>query len=293
MKITHTAGMVVLAALAAGGCKKSDDGAAAQAATRAAEQYVREGNDATRRLVEGLTGVISRAAPTVAPTLGDPARAREALRALHDDRTPMGRDLALYPTSFVAAVNADGTVVAADLREQGDALSGKDVRTAFPCVAQALSGTAATCSGALTLREGEPTRAYAVTAVPMESSGDGGTSRGALIGVMNLARMAQAVRQSLDLDHRRDRVQLSVAYWVNHRLVPLPDDPDVAVAWRVPQSLVARLPADTGTRVESGGTATFHFTENEGRMQWGAAAAPTPVLGQGAGLVVYRGNLPL
>lgn len=292
MKITHTAGMVVLAALAAG-CKKGDDGAAARAATQAAEQYVREGNEATRRLVEGLRDVIVRAAPTVAPTLGDAARAREALRELHNDRTPLGRDFALYPTSFVAAVNADGTVVAADLREQGDPLSGKDVRGSFPCVAQALSGTAASCSGVLTLAEGQPNRAYAVTAVPMESNGDAGATRGALIGVMNLARMAQAVRQSLDLDHRRDRVQLSVGYWVNHRLWPLPDDPDVAVAWRVPQTLVARLPGDLGARVEAGGAATFHFTENEGRMQWGAAAAPTPVLGQGAGLVVYRGSLPM
>lgn len=288
-----TAGVGLLAvAMVSLGCKKKENGAAALAAIQGAQRYVAEGNQSTQRLVDGLTGVLTRAAPALAPTMGQADRARSALRALHDDTTAMGRDMALYPTSFVALVGAGGRVIAADVQEGRDPLTGKDLRAAFGCVAQALGGTASHCAGTLDLAAGGPARAYSVTAVPLEASGDAGAGRGALVGMMNLARVAQSIRRALDNDHRADRVQLAVGFWVNDRVVPSPDDPDVAQAWRVPQTLLSKLPREFASRIGSGAV-TFHFTENQGQMQWGGAASPSPSLGPHTALIVYRGTLPL
>lgn len=264
-----------------------------EAATRA-RAHVREGLEATGRLTNGLQAVLLGAAPTVVTSIADPidvARVRNRLRDLHDDRSATGRQLSLYPTHFVAVVGLDGKGLAGDIEASRDYLPGLDLRTPLACVGAALGGTAGTCAGDFVPMQGAPARAYMVAAVPLRATADGPVV-GALVGAMTYGRVAQAIREALNVSTLRDRVQLAVGFWHGGRLVPSGrENNDVTAAMLVPDSLVRRVPGNTGARLARGEAFTFTFAENNGAMQWGAAVAPAPALGAGDGLMVFRAPL--
>lgn len=290
MKLTSRS-LALAAVLSA--CSRGPDHAAAVEAARRATSHLDEGRAAVDRLSNGLRAALQKATVQVGATLVAPvdeARVRNTLRDLHDDRTDVGRDLSLYPTRFLAAVGADHHAVAGDRTPDQDYLKGRDLVTSFPCVAQALAGEAAGCVGEMSLGEGQPTRQYLVQAIPTRGMPDGAPN-GALVGAITLGTMAKSIRQALDLQTARDRVQLSVGFWYHDRIVPSGGDNDVVQSFLVPDSLVRRLPSGTAAKLATGRPFTFTFDENEGRMQWGAAVGPVPALGPGVGMVIYRAPL--
>jgi hypothetical protein len=58
----------------------------------------------------------------------------------------------------------------------------------------------------------------------------------------------------------------------------------------VPEPLLRAIPADIAARAGREAV-TFTFTENAGRLQWGAAASPAASLGPGDALLVFRAPL--
>ncbi len=94
-------------------------------------------------LERGVAGVRAAAAK-IAPgfAVEDPVRRRRevraALRILR--QPPRGiEELMLSPIAFVAAVDADGTVIARDVAEEHDRMAGFDAAAAFPMVRRALA----------------------------------------------------------------------------------------------------------------------------------------------------------
>lgn len=275
------------------GCSKGGGEAVGREAATQAQAHVREGLAAVGRLTNGLQAVLVDGAPTIAATIVEPldvARVRNRLRDLHDDRTATGRQLSLYPTWFVAAVGADGKGLAGDQEAGRDYIPGLDLRAGFACVGGALTGTAGSCTGDLVTTEGAAARGYMLSAVPLRATPDGPVV-GALVGAMTYGRVAKAVREALNITTLRDRVQLSVGFWHGGRVVPSRLDNDVPAALLVPDSLLPRIPGNLGARLAHGESFTFTFEENQGAMQWGAAAAPAPTLGPGDGLIVFRAPL--
>ena len=275
------------------GCSNGREDAVGREAATRARAHVREGLEAAGRLTNGLQTVLVVAAPTVVTAIADPidvARVSNRLRDLHDDRSATGRQLSLYPTHFVAVVGLDGKGIAGDIEAARDYLPNLDLRAPFACVGAALGGTAGMCTGDFVTMPGAPSRAYMISAVPLRAT-EGGAVVGALVGAMTYGRVAQAIRQALNVTTLRERVQLAVGFWHGGRLVPSGRDNDVPAGMLVPDALVPRVPGNTGARVARGEAFLFNFSENNGAMQWGAAVAPAPALGPGDGLMVFRAPL--
>ncbi len=281
---------VVMAVALTPGCRGGGDPADGRAAADAARGHVNEGRDAVERLATGLLAVMDRSAPQVGAALAssDVARVRNTLRGLHEDRGGIARDLSLYPTWFIAAVNPSGRGVAGDRAPDRDYLVGKDLGGAFPCVRETLGdGRSRTCVGELSSAEGQEARPFLATVAV--TRGIDGATNGAVLATLTFGHMAKAIRQMLNVRTARDRVQLAVGIWYRGRLWPSGRDNDVAQAWLVPPALARRVPSDAQSRVARG--FTFTFDESEGRLQWGAAVGPLARLGAGAGLTVFRATV--
>lgn len=275
------------------GCSKGGGDAVAREAATRAQANVREGLGAVGRLTSGLQAALASSAQPVGAAIVEPldvARVRNRVRDLHDDRSASGRQLSLYPTWFIAAVGLDGKGLAGDQEPARDYIPGLDLGERFPCVRAALQGTAGSCTGDLVTTEGAAARGYMLSAVPLRATTDGPVV-GALVGAMTYGRVAKAIREALNVSTLRERVQLSVGFWHGGRVVPSGVDNDVPAALLVPDSLLPRIPSNLGARLARGESFTFTFSENQGAMQWGAAAAPAPTLSQGDGLIVFRAPL--
>jgi hypothetical protein len=236
------------------------------------------------------------------------ARVRNRLLDLHDDHTEVGRDLTLYPTWFIAAVGTDGKAIAADRTPDHDFLPGRDLGSMFPCVRAALAGTGGSCSGVMPAAGDVPERTYLVAAQPTRgplpsapaADGDAGAPtpapegvNGVVVAAINYGRVAKAVRELLNLSTARERVQLYVGLVRAGQVMPSGrNNSDVAAAFLVPDSLVPRVPRDLDARLAQGnGSTTFTFAENNGQLQWGAAAGRVPSLDAETSLVVFRTSL--
>lgn len=275
-----------LALLAA--CQKTPDPAIGREAATRAQAHVASGRAATERLTQGLARTLEGAGAPVGAAFADPARLRRALRELHDDRSDIGRALSLYPTSFIAAVRPDGKAAASDREATPDPVADKDLGAAFPCVRAALAGTAGTCAGQFSLTAGAERRWF-VAVTPARAATDGPVV-GVVLAGMTFGNIARAVRGALDLETARDGVQLAVGILHAGRTYPAGADNDVPPAFLVRPPLVREIPADASERAPREAV-TFTFSQNDGRMQWGAAAGPAPTLGEGAALVVFRAPL--
>ncbi len=293
MKIRTTllAAMVSLSA-----CQSRPDPAIGRAAVAKAREHVNEGRDGVERLARGFSEVIDKVARAMGPTMAEAtnvARVRNRLRLdMHDERSEIGRDLTLYPTWFLAAAGTDGKGIAGDRAPENDFLPGRDLAGAFPCVRAALQGTGGTCVGEMSSGEGQAPRVYLVTAHPTRAA-EGAPVNGVIVGAITYGRLAKAVRELLNLRTAQDHAQLYVGLWYDGRMIPSGTrDNDVVAAYLVPDSLLPRVPRDLDARVTAGnGSATFQFDENNGQMQWGAAAGRVPSLGDRTSLVVFRTSL--
>jgi hypothetical protein len=286
-------GLALVAAGVMAACGRGADPAAGRAAAAKAAEHVNEGREGVERLAHGFTDVMTKVARAMGPAVAEPgnvARGRpRLLHDMHDDRTEVGRDLTLYPTWFLAAVGTDGKGIAGDRAPEQDFIPGKDLAAAFPCVRAALQGTGGTCVGEMASGEGQTPRVYLVAAQPTRAA-EGGPINGAVVGTITYGRLAKAVRELLNLRVGRDRVQLYVGFSYDGRVIPSGTrDNDVAAAYLVPDSLLPRVPRDLDAQVTAGhGAATFTFSENDGQMQWGAAAGRVPSLGDRTSLLVFR-----
>lgn len=270
-----------------GACEKQGDPSVGREAAERARAHVASGRAATERLTQGLTRTIEGAATPVGAAMADATRLRRALRDLHDDRTEIGRALSLYPTSFIAAVRPDGKAAASDREATPDPAADKDLGAAFPCVRAALQGAAGSCAGQFSLTQGSERRWF-VAVTP--ARGADGAVVGAVVAAMTFGNIAKAVRGALNIETARDNVQLAVGLLHEGRTYPSGNDNDVPAAFLVDAPLVRALPQDASARAARE-VITFQFAQNEGRLQWGAAAGPVPSLGEGASLVVFRAPL--
>jgi hypothetical protein len=268
--------------------------AVANEAARAATGHVDRGRTSVSTLSDGLLATLGRCATPVGQRLGapvDPARVRNGLRDLHEERSSLGRELSFYPTRFLAALGTDGKAIASDKAPEQDTLPGRDVGAAFPCATAALQGRPGTCVAEFSPRDGEPPRVFLLAAQPTRAV-EGGPVLGALVGAVSLASLARSLRTDLDVRTVHDGVQLRVGFLVGDRVVPSGTDNTVQEAYLVPDTLVPRIPRDTWTKLQAtAGRFTFTFTENDGRFQWGAAVGTVPALGDRVALVVFRSPL--
>lgn len=271
-----------------GACGRQGDPAVGAAAAERARAHVASGRAATERLTQGLSRTIDGASAPVGAAMADPVRLRRALRDLHDDRTDIGRALSLYPTSFIAAVRPDGKAAASDREATPDPVADKDLGAAFPCVRAALQGTAGACAGQFSLTQGLERRWF-VAVTPARATADGPVV-GAVLAAMTFGNVAKAVRGALNIETARDNVQLVVGILHDGRTYPSGSDNDVPSAFLVRDPLLRVIPQGTSDRAARE-VVTFTFAQNDGRMQWGAAAGPVPTLGDGASLLVYRAPL--
>lgn len=271
-------------------CAKKPDPAIGRQAAERARAHVASGRAATERLTQGLARDLAGAGAPIATALasGDPTRLGRALRDLHEGQSVIGRALSLYPTSFIAAVGADGKALASDRSATPDPLRDKDLGAAFPCVRVALGGTAGTCAGTFGLTAGIERRWF-VAVTPARVSAEGPVT-GAVVAAMTFGNVAKAVRGALDLETSREGVQLAVGILHAGRTYPAGADNDVPAHFLVREPLVQQIPAGTSERAAQA-EVTFTFSQNEGRLQWGAAAGPVPSLGPGASLLVFRAPL--
>lgn len=273
----------VLALSLLGACEKAADPSIGREAAQRAAANVTSGLRGVDRLTSGLGRAMQGASAPVGAAMADAARLRRALRDLHDDRTPMGQELSLYPTSFIAAVRPDGKAAASDRDATPDPVAEKDLAEVFPCVRAALQGTAGSCAGQFSLVEGAQRRWF-VAVVPARDAG--GEVTGAVLAAMTFGNVAKAVRTALDMETTRDGVQLSVGILHEGRTYPAGADNDVPGHFLVRAPLVRAVPASFAAAAGRGAQ-TFNFTEGA-RMQWGVASAPAASLGEGAALVVFR-----
>lgn len=282
---------IVSAAALAAACTRRPDPAIGRNAAQQAIANAREGADSVGRLADGLVAVTAKGARVLGPLLAapvDPARVRNSLRIdMHDDHTDVGRDLTMYPTWFLAAVGPDGRGIAGDRDPERDFLVGKNLSAAFPCVAAALRGDGGRCVGELASAEGQAPRVYLVAAQP--ARGDDAAVRGAFVTAINFSRLAKAVRETLNLRTAGESVQLHVGFLRAGRVLPSGADNDVAQAYLIPDGFLRRVPRGLEADARRA-PATFTFSENDGRMHWGAAALPVPAL-EDTAVIVFRAPL--
>jgi hypothetical protein len=282
------------AVLLAVGCDRGPNPAIGQQASAKASEHVNEGRDGVDRLAQGFLTVMGKVAVDLRPSMADTtnvARIRNRLwHDLHDDHTDVGRDLTLYPTFFLSATGTDGKGIAGDRSPEQDFLPGKDLAGTFPCVRAALNGTGGTCVGEMSSMQGQPPRVYLIASQPIRAQDDGPVV-GAAVGAITFTRLSKAVRELLNLRTVRDHVQIYVGFSHNGRLIPSGTvDNDIAAAFLIPDALVPKVPRDVIERT-AGGTHTFTFSQNDGRMQWGGAAGRVPTLGNSTAIVVFRAPL--
>lgn len=275
------------------GCDKNDP-AAGQAAARKAQEHADHGREDIDNVLRSLTGAVGHAAPLLSASMATPgnvARVRNTVRDMHNDTTAIGREMAFVPAFFLAAVGADGKGIAGDRDPDRDFVHGLDLGAAFPCVRQALSGTAASCVGEIETVAGAPPRTFLISAAPV-TQGDGGAVGGAMVGAVTLGGLAKSIRIDLEARSTRERVQLSVGILRGRRVFPAGTDSDVVAMYLVPPALVRQVPSDAPQRLARGnGRFTFTFSENNGQQQWGAGVASVPMLGDNAAVVVFRTDL--
>lgn len=283
------AAMAGVATATVGGCDRKPDDAAGRRSVERAARLADEGKGAIDRLVTGLQATIVRAAPAMATAMVAPldeGRVRNAVRDLGDAQTEVGRELSLYPANFRVAIDPSGHAKARDAAAADDRMMGMDMAALFPCVRAALQGTAGTCVGEMPVAEGHPTRVYVLAVAPVR--GESGVL-GALAAGMSFGKLAQAVRGALDQRVASERAQVVVGILRGDRLLPSGRDSDVVERFLVPDAIVRLTPANRAARLQQGnGRFSFTFAQNDGRQQWGAAAAAAPPLGSDAAVLVYH-----
>jgi hypothetical protein len=186
------------------------------------------------------TGVV-KAAAKIAPgfAVADPAKResqiRTALRILQQPKKGIDEFVA-SPMSFLAAIGADGIVIARD-REQ-DRMTGQDFKSRFEVVRKALEGTSATGLGEFFAEDPEAPSSWSILfAAP--SMRDGRVV-GAVLAGIPLSRLAQRLSRQFRVEAARGD-PVWVYLYKGNRLFHWDTPPEVDALIRDPVARAAGL----------------------------------------------------
>ena len=164
-------------------------------------------------LDDGLAGVRA-AAERLAPgfAVEDPARRegdlRAGLRLVQRPTRQRVPALMTLPSTFLAAVDPDGTVIARDANE--DRMRGFDLAGAAPVVRRALDGSAGYALSSLpSLLENDPPSVTVIFAAPVRHEG---RVVGAVAGGLPLWRITQQLSRQLQLENAEETRQGEIVW---------------------------------------------------------------------------------
>ena len=186
---------------------------------------------------------VAKAAARLAPgfAVENPERreseVRAALRILQQPKKGIDEFVA-SPMSFLAAVGADGVVVARD--REPDRMAGQDFKTRFDVVRQALRGTAATGLGEFYAEDPKAPSSWSILfAAP--STKDGKVV-GAVLAGIPLSRLAQRLSRQFRVEQAAGDPVWVYLYKAN-RLFHWDTPPEVDAMVRNPSARAERLAA--------------------------------------------------
>lgn len=194
---------------------------------------------------------VAKAAAKLAPgfAVEDPARreseVRAALRILQQPKRGIDEFVA-SPMSFLAAVGADGIVIARD--REPDRMAGQDFKSRFEVVRQALRGTAATGLGEFYAEDPEAPSSWSILfAAPSLKDGK---VVGAVLAGIPLSRLAQRLSRQFRVEHAGDD-PVWVYLYKGSRLFHWDTPPEVDAMVRTPSARAERLAASPSGYTET------------------------------------------
>ncbi len=186
---------------------------------------------------------VAKAAARLAPgfSVENPERreseVRAALRILQQPKKGIDEFVA-SPMSFLAAVGADGVVVARD--REPDRMAGQDFKTRFEVVRQALGGTASTGLGEFYAEDPKAPSSWSILfAAPSMKNGQ---VVGAVLAGIPLSRLAQRLSRQFRVEQAAGDPVWVYLYKAN-RLFHWDTPPEVDAMVRNPSARAERLAA--------------------------------------------------
>jgi len=219
----------------------------------------------------------------VEPPASREAQMRVALRRVQE--LPRGiAGLVVSPISFLAAVDADGTVIARDVGDEDDTMQGQDFAERFPPVAAGLeSGTPQMALVTFDTEENaeeDVNRSSLMFVGPAHRNGE---VAGAAVCGIPLWREAQRLSRQIRVD-LAPQIEAGLIVWV---LMYQGDD--LIVPPDAPTEITSQLP-DQATLFAKLDQEPNGFTGEFNAFQkwYGYAVVPTPSFGEDVGIIVLR-----
>jgi hypothetical protein len=239
--------------------------------------------DDVARTRRGLTTAAERFAGgfVVANEATREQQMRTALRRVQD---PAARSLAIpefvtTPASFLAAVGADGHVIARDTRREDDHMMGEPFGERYPVIARALSEARAGYElGEFPALEGESSWSV-LFAHPSRREG---RTVGVMIAGIPLWRLAQRLSRQLALDNASEQGAI-LWVWIYKGDRVFAPQPGLDLEQLVPGPAAREQGFATSPRGYTGEVQQF------GRW-YAYGVVPLPILGEDVGMVVFRSD---
>jgi hypothetical protein len=270
-------GILLLAVALLTGCE--DDAALARGRTQLRDvDYPRVQALIQEDLQKHQAGVL-KAAEKLAPgfELGDPAaresQLRAALRILQQPKKGIDEFVA-SPMSFLAAIGADGRVIARD--RETDRMKGQDFKERFEVVRKALGGTAATGLGEFYAADPSAPSSWSILfAAPSIREGQ---VQGVVLAGIPLSRLAQRLRRQFRVE-QAEGAPVWVYLYKGNRLFYWDTPPEVDALVRDPEArskALARSPAGYTEKVRLQGALQVY------------GVFPLRLLGPDVGTIIFR-----
>jgi hypothetical protein len=221
-------------------------GCESRAAVERTETKLREADSArvqalVQQDLENHQAGVVKAAAKIAPgfAVEDPekreAQIRAALKILQQPKKGIDEFVA-SPMSFLAAIGADGIVIARDRDE--DRMTGKDFKTRFDVVRHALDGTAATGLGEFFAKNPDAPSSWSILfAAPSIRDGE---VVGAVLAGIPLSRLAQRLSRQFRVEQSAG-APVWVYLYKGDRLFHWDTPPEVDALIRDPNERAKRL----------------------------------------------------
>jgi len=270
-------GILLLAVAALSGCEDSAAVERTQTQLRDVD-YPRVQALLEQDLAQHQVGVV-KAAAKLAPgfAVRDPAarekQVRAALRILQQPKKGIDEFVA-SPMSFLAAVGADGVVIARD--REPDRMRGQDFKTRFEVLRQALDGTAATGLGEFYAEDPEAPSSWSILfAAPSLRDGQ---VVGAVLAGIPLSRMAQRLSRQFRVE-QKEGASVWVYLYKGERIFHWDTPPQVDVLIRDPVARAKGLAASPAGYTEK--------VRLQGDLQV-YGVFPLALLGPDVGTIIFR-----
>ena len=222
---------------------------------------------------------VAKAAEKLAPgfAVEDAAKresqVRAALRILQQPKKGIDEFVA-SPMSFLAAIGADGIVIARD--REPDRMAGQDFQTRFEQVREALGGTASTGLGEFFAKDPSAPSSWSILfAAPSVRDGK---VVGAVLAGIPLSRLAQRLSRQLRVE-QREGVPVWVYLYKSERLFHWDTPPEVDELVRDPAARGVALAASPSGYVEK--------ARLQGEVQM-IGVFPLELLGPDIGVIIVR-----